>query len=95
MLLPPVTLPGACARTVALTSSTGRVSHVKEETMAKEEVIGFFTWPKKHLLILADTLEVGIEARASRNRHTGDLTDDEEEDLRLTIKSIRKLLLSC
>jgi hypothetical protein len=46
-------------------------------------------WSKDDLKMLADTLEVGIEARASRNRHTGDLTSVQEDALKNTISNIR------
>jgi hypothetical protein len=52
-------------------------------------------WTKKHLLMLADTLEVGLEARASRNRHTGDLTEDENLILNSAVYNIRRMVKSC
>jgi hypothetical protein len=63
--------------------------------MTEEEIIGTWFkrfWTKKHLLTLVDTLEIGIEARASRNRHTGDLTDDDNLFLSSLIEYIRKLV---
>jgi len=41
---------------------------------------------------MADTLEIGLEARASRNRHTGDLTEDETLILKSTADYIRKMV---
>ena len=63
--------------------------------MAGEEIIGIWFgryWSKKDLKLLADTLEVGIEARASRNRHTGDLTKDDELILSNTVANIKRMV---
>jgi hypothetical protein len=60
--------------------------------MAGSQIVAIWfgrCWSKDDLEMLADTLEVGIEARASRNRHTGDLTSVQEDALKNTISNIR------
>jgi hypothetical protein len=46
-------------------------------------------WTYEDLKLLADTIEVGLEARASRNKHTGDLTANQKEVLKSTVSNIR------
>jgi len=46
-------------------------------------------WTREDLQMLADTIEIGLEARASRNKHTGDLTDDQRLIMDCAVNSIK------